>query len=434
MRENLKSKLTFPIVSTYSRRDALKLGIGSVAALGLPGCTFSERDESKRTEIQLSSGIRADSDEWISVRSHFNLLPSISYLNNSSIGVPPGAVIEAVASGYGMMSEDPIRGKHNLQDLITDSVLPSLGRFFNASTKEITLTRNASVALHLQAVGLVLAGDDEVVITTQEHPAGRNPWSFRAERHGINVREVFIPSPLPPDDEILNLFDQAVGPNTKAIAFCHVTRGGHLYPVKRLCDFAKSRNIVSLVDGAQAVGQFKVDLHDLGCDAYSASLHKWILAPAGSGMLYIKGASRNRFRSSFEPKAGSLHYGVPGTADFPIRASIASAIEFVEGVGIENIERRCRFLSDHLKKILSGEARVTILSGTNSQSAPGSTIFEIDGLDAIEAVDILAKRASIHIDEHQRDGHNAIRISTHIYNSLEEIDAAVEQLLSVRNL
>ncbi|MBT3448671.1 MAG: aminotransferase class V-fold PLP-dependent enzyme [Bacteroidetes Order II. Incertae sedis bacterium] len=433
MRENLKSDLSFPRLNTYSRRDALKLGIASVAGLGLAGCTLSERDESERPEMSLSSGIRPDSDEWMSVRSHFNLLPGVSYLNNSSIGVPPGVVIDAVASGYRLMSEDPIHGKHYLQDQIVESVLPSLGRFFNASTEEITLTRNASVALHLQAVGLELADGDEVVITTQEHPAGRKPWSFRAGRHGINIKEVFIPSPLPPDDDILQLFDQVVTPNTKAIAFCHVTRGGHLYPVKRLCEFAKSRNIISLVDGAQAVGQFKVDLHDLGCDAYSASLHKWILAPAGTGMLYLKKASSNRFLSSFEPESNSLLYGVPGTADFPIRASISSAIDFVESLGIENIEKRCRYLSDHLKDRLAGESNVTLLSGAVSQSAPGSTIFEIKGLDAIDAVDILAERASIHIDEHQRDGHNAIRISTHVYNNIEEIEASVELLLSVRS-
>ncbi|MDE2996890.1 MAG: aminotransferase class V-fold PLP-dependent enzyme [Bacteroidota bacterium] len=411
-----------------SRRAALKLGVLGVAGLAIPGCTQESTFEPRPFVAQ---GLSPDSAAWRDLRTHFNILPDVRYMNNASIGMPPAIVSKAVADGYRAQSEDPIQAKHDLQDRIRDASLPALGRFFGVHADEITLTRNASVALHLQAVGLDLRAGDHVVITTQEHPAGRKPWQFRETRHGVDVTEVFIPSPLPSIDEIISRFEEAVGPRTRAIAFCHVTRGGHLYPVKELCSWARGRGLSTLVDGAQAVGQFNINLGDLGCDTYSASLHKWTLAPCGTGFLYVRQDARDRFHSSFEPDKGSFSFGIPGTADFPIRAAVATAIEFMESIGMDQVEARCRHLSEHLKASLEVEDVVTLLSGERERSAPGSTIFEIDGVDAIEAVDRLAEQ-NIHIDEHQRDGHNAIRISTHIYNSTDDVDAAVEALLTMR--
>ena len=179
------------------------------------------------------------------------------------------------------------------------------------------------------------------------------------------------------------------------------------------------------------MGQFSVDLKNLGCDAYAASLHKWTLAPCGTGFMYINQASADQFRSIFSADPDTIVYGAPGTADLPVRAGIGSALAFVESIGLDRVEARCRHLSDYLKDRLSNEDGVTLLSGTRHQSAPGSTIFEMAGVDALAAVDQLAD-VNVHIDEHQRDGHNAIRISTHFYNTRSEIDNAVDHLLSIR--
>ena len=203
-----------------------------------------------------------------------------------------------------------------------------------------------------------------------------------------------------------------------------------MYPVREICQMARRHNLASLVDGAQAVGQFPIDLGDLACDAYSASLHKWMLAPAGTGFLFVREAAREEIVTAFAPNASleSPGLGPPGTADFPVRAAVGAALEFVTTLGLDQIETRCRFLSDYLKSRLSELPKVTLLSGETPRSAPGSTIFELDGLDALEAVPLMEDRASAHIDEHQRDGHDAIRISTHVYNTTAEIDRVVESL------
>ena len=186
----------------------------------------------------------------------------------------------------------------------------------------------------------------------------------------------------------------AVSSKTKAISFCHVTRGGHRYPVKEIADLARKKGIATLVDGAQAVGQFPIDVKNLGCDAYSASLHKWILAPSGSGFLVVRDSSKRFFESPFDLKASTVNsfFDPPGTKDYPVRAAVGTALNFINKIGLDNIEKRCRYLSNYLKEGLKNMEDVKILSSYNHDlSAPGSTIFEKKNLDALNSVKIFEK-------------------------------------------
>ena len=418
-----------------SRREFVAGSLLSVGAMALSasGCD-TERPSAVVSRPELTRPLGPDDGAWAHVRAQFILEPGVAYMNNASLGMPPGVVVEAVANGYEAISREPLHGKHALQDDIAARVVPGLAKLLGVEADEVALTRNATEALHLQAVGLDLEPGDEVIFTTQEHPAGLRPWQFRAERHGITATDIFVPSPLESHDHVVDLFERAITPRTRAIAFCHVTRGGHRYPVKRLAEMARSHGLLSLVDGAQALGQFPIDLHDLRCDAYSASLHKWLLGPVGTGVLYVRRDARSRIRSSFAHDAtlDVPALAPPGTADFPLRAGLAAALEFVETIGLDNVAARTRYLSDYLKDRLARVDGVTLLSGSTSQtSCPGSTIFELAGVDAMALVPVMDERHSIHLDEHQRDGHNAIRISTHIYNTTSEIDRLVAALESL---
>lgn len=350
-------------------------------------------------------------------------------MNNASLGMPPASVAEAVAAGYEALSREPLLGKNDLGGVIADRVVPGLAALLGAEADEMALTRNATEALHMGAVGVRLRPGDEVLVTSQEHPAGRRPWEFRAQRDGVKVNTVFIPSPFESGEQVVGLVEEALTPATRVLAFCHVTRGGHLYPVADLCALARERGIVSHVDGAQAVGMFPVDLHALACDTYSASLHKWLLGPMGTGVFYVRRGVRDRVQSAFAHDAtvDAPAYQPPGTIGLPVRAGLAATLDFFETLGLEHVAARTRHLSDHLKRRLRETPGVTLLSGPDRvTSCPGSTIFELEGLDAVEAVSLIAERARIHIDEHQRDGHNAIRISTHVYNTTAEIDRLVD--------
>jgi len=371
-----------------------------------------------------------DDAAWATVKAQFSADPAVTYLNNASLGMPPAVVAEAVARGYVLHSEDPLAAKHELRDVIANRTMPNLAAFLGVDVDEIVLTRNATEALFLQAIGLDLELGDEVLMTSQEHPAGSKPWMVRQARDGIMLREVFIPSPFESAEQVVELVTEQITSRTRAIAFCHVTRGGHLYPVSELCAVARERGIATIVDGAQALGMFPIDVHALGCDAYAASLHKWVLAPVGTGVWCLRSDARVRWSSAFElvPEQGPPAYAPGGTADLPVRAAINTALEFITSIGIEQIAARNRFLSDYLKSRLAELDGARLLSGpTRETSAPGSTIFELDGVDPIATVADLDTR-KLYIDEHARDGHQAFRISTHFYNTVEEIDRIMEVL------
>ena len=411
----------------YSRRLFIKSGI-----LGLGAPLLSKSFDSKLTKFKLP---KSSSDkDWAEVRSHFIIDKDITYMNNASLGMPPLGVLKSINNGYEAISKEPLHGKHDLQDSISKSVIPKLAKTFGVDEDEIVLTRNASEALDIQAHSVKLKKGDEIIISSQEHPAGLRPWLVRQKNDGIKIKTVFIPSPLKSVTDTVSRLSNAITPKTKAISFCHVTRGGHLYPLKEIVDMAKERNLLTLVDGAQAAGQFPINLSKVRCDAYSVSLHKWILAPAGTGFLFINKEAREKMISPFiyEKNQISPGFDPPGTKDFPVRAAIGTALDYINNIGLLNIEKRCRELSNYLKKGLIQIDGVKILSSPiNKLSAPGSTIFEKAGLDAFKSVPMIENMINTHIDEHVRDGHNAIRVSTHIYNTKQQIDQLLEALSKI---
>ena len=411
-------------LNKFSRRLFIKSGL-----VGLSTPLLSKFFDLKLDKVE--PPLSTSDKDWKSIRSHFIIDKNISYMNNASLGMPPLSVVQSINKGYQSISKEPLHGKHDLQNHISEFVIPQLANTFGVGSKEIVLTRNASEALDIQAHSINLERGDEILISSQEHPAGLRPWLVRQKNDGIKLKKVFIPSPLISVSDTLSRISDAITSKTKAISFCHVTRGGHLYPVKEIVKMAKNRNLLTLIDGAQAAGQFPINLKEIGCDAYSVSLHKWILAPAGTGFLYINNEAKERVTSPFvhenEPELSG--FNPPGTKDFPVRAAIGTALDYINSIGLLKIEKRCRSLSNYLKAGLSQIDSITILSSPKDHlSAPGSTIFEKKGLDAFESVPMMENLISTHIDEHVRDGHNAIRVSTHIYNTKQQIDRLLEAL------
>jgi selenocysteine lyase/cysteine desulfurase len=247
------------------------------------------------------------------------------------------------------------------------------------------------------------------------------------------VRQVPIPSPFTDQREVVNAIERAFTSRTKVLLFCHVTRGGLRYPVKELCELARRRGVLSAVDGAQAVGLLPVDVHALSCDLYANSLHKWSLAPAGNGVLYVRRDIQRLFRSLFS-NAGddATRYEPIGTSPLPLRLAAGLALKFIANIGVPNIEARTTMLSDTLARKLSAVPRLKIISPSSRETrSPAITLFEIEGLNAVEAQALIQKKYRIIVDEHTRDGHNALRVSTHFYNTRHEIDQLIAALHEV---
>ena len=396
-------------------------------SLGWSGCAPQAESPSGSAVSVPAAGEEAF---WRGIKNQFLINPDSIYLNNASIGVPPQPVLDALAEHYRQISSNPTSAKGELHQRIQKVVLPGLADLIGADTDEIAFMSNATEGLDLITKGIPLQPGDEVLTTTQEHPAGIRPWRRRAEREGITLREIPIPSPLTSKDQAIDPLRQAMNDRTKVLFFCQVTRGGLLYPVKELCSLARERGIISAVDGAQAIGNLGIDLHDLGCDIYASSLHKWVLAPMGTGMLYVRKGIQDEFFPLDREKSppGAARYQAQGTKSIPIRASIGAALEFINRIGMSRIEERNRMLSDHLKAELVKLTGVQLISSTSPQvSSPGMTMFEVEGQGGLEMRARFQER-KIGVDEHVRDSHQAVRVSTHFYNTIAEIDTTIRVL------
>jgi isopenicillin-N epimerase len=421
--------------STTTRRNLIR----NVAACSLIPLTATVRGGRDALATSQAGAAAGNESHWNAIRSEFVFERGLAYFNNASLGSPPVPVLDAMSTGYRRLAANPTAVRTEFYAAVENRVRPAVARLLGADVSEITITRGASEGLHFIANGLDLQPGDEVVTTSQEHPGGLTPWLVRAEQSGVVVRQVPVPSPFASLEQPIEILTKALTSRTKVLFFCHVTRGGLLYPVKELCSIARNRGIVSAVDGAQAVGALHVDVRDLGCDLYATSLHKWTLAPCGNGAFFVRADTRPRFRSLFKTaevdRAAAGYYDILGTYHFPVRVAAADALAFLERAGgVRAIEARNRSLSDYLKERLSGTPGVRLITPRSpAVSSPATTMFDIPGRKSTDVVRLLLERHRIHVDDHVRDGHDAIRVSTHFYNTRAEIDRLAELLRAPLN-
>ncbi len=341
-----------------NRRTFLHRSAGFFAALGL---TAQVRAELCSPPPPLPSAELFSRDEdafWAALRRQFLIPLDTVYLNNGTVGSSPLPVLQAIFDGYQetekMSQEDPedypIWGY-----AAWNQFRDPLAAFVGASRDEIALLRNATEANSYMANGLDLAAGDEVLISDQEHPGGEQPWQLRAQRYGIVVKKFSLP--LPPQDgaEILNRIHDAITPRTRVIFVSHITTvTGVVLPVKEICALARSKGILSAIDGAHVVGMMRLDLHDLGCDLYSSTPHKWLMAPKGSGFLYVRDEVIDRLWNTIvtegwnDPKLRAERFQRIGSSNVPALLGLRAALKLATDIGMERIERRHRQMTDYV--------------------------------------------------------------------------------------
>jgi isopenicillin-N epimerase len=370
---------------------------------------------------------------WAELRRQFLIPADEIYLNNGTVGSSPAPVLRAIFDGYTQTEkldqqdpEDyPIWGY-----AAWNQFRDPLAKFVGCTRGEIALVRNATEANSYVANGIDLKPGDEVLMTDQEHPGGEQPWQLKAKRYGIVIKKVALPKPVRQASEVLNLFHDGITERTRVIFFSHITTAtGVVLPAKEICALARSRNILSAVDGAHVTGMMRLNIAEIGCDFYSSSPHKWLQAPKGSGFLYVRDEVIDRVWNTIategwnEPQLRAERFQRIGSSNVPSLWGLLAAINLANEIGMERIERRHRELCDYILSAM-------IKRGAESWTSPDPALrcaiatVNVSPIQRKELEDWLWKNHKIRI----RGGEpSKLRLSTPYYMQKKDIDRFLEK-------
>lgn len=317
------------------RRDLLKL-LGSAAAL--PPDTLFQKDPEAY---------------WKKLREEQFLLPDWRiFLNNGSLGVTPKPVLKAVVDymeqSAGLLMDEYPRWGYELMEKHRAEVADFVG----CRKEDLALVHNATEAISTVAAGVDLKAGDEVLLTDQEHVSGKSPWQIRAQRHGVVLREVKIPVPPKDFGQLADVMISAIGPRTRMISFSGIlSHLGFRMPVREICDAARAKGVMTLVDGAHINGQIDLKIADMNCDFYAGSPHKWMFAPAGSGILYVREDMQDRLWPSIATgnwdnrKLGAARFMQMGTNSRAIFEGMIAGVRFHRELGSQRVYDRIHQLA-----------------------------------------------------------------------------------------
>ena len=380
----------------------------------------------------------ADPAFWERVRDEFYITPGEAFFNTGTLGATPRPVLERMIEEMRTLQVTIAHWDYTARtpNWITGyspelALREKFAKLLNVDATEIALTQNATFGMNFVAHGLDLKPGDEVITTDGEHPGGICGWQQRTKRDGTVVKQVKIPTPANDPDELVHLFAQAITPRTRVLAFPHIISAtAVVMPVKPLTELAHRRGCLCIVDGAQAVGQVEVDLRDLGCDAYFSSPHKWLLAPAGNGLLYIRRDHQDSFWTTLcsaewdnHKDDGMYRFMQYGTGNRSLLTGLDAALDFHFRLGPERVRKRIRSLADRLRAGLQQIAGVRINSPVHPQLAGAVVVYSVDGFGAPQLEEEMWERKRLR--PRSMGDPLGVRHSCHIYNSEAEIDASL---------
>jgi len=373
-----------------------------------------------------SAGTPTDEDFWAAIRNEFTTDRTVVNLNNGYASPAPRSVQEAMRTYTDYSNMGPYHTMIRELEPKVETARRMIAEAAGCDAEEIAITRNSSESLEIAQLGLDLKPGDEVVTTNQDYPRMITTYQQRERRDGIKLKQISFPVPVTSMDDLYNRFEKAITPKTKVIHFCHITnRTGQIFPVRRLCDLAASRGIISIVDGAHAFSQFPYKISDFNCDYYGVSLHKWTFAPMGTGFLYVR---RSRIKDTWPLFAAGpgqsdniRKFEEIGTHPAANHDAICEAIAFNRGIGIERKAARLRYLRDRWAAGFADNPKISILHNPAPEMSCGIGMIGVKG-DAAKLTSILQSKYGIYLGMMGHEEYTGIRITASVYTTVQEID------------
>jgi selenocysteine lyase/cysteine desulfurase len=411
-----------------NRRDFLQRAAVGAALFGLPRARAERAFAEESPQLPARKLLASDPDRyWAELRRQWLLAADHINLNCGSVGCSPLPVLNAMIDhllaaeafrepAYPWFGYEENPRLRELRD--------ALAAYLHCRRDELALVRNATEANNVVCNGLDLKTGDEVLLTDQEHPGGRCCWEQKAARFGIQLKYVTLPKPPRSPDEIVERFRLALTPRTRVLVFSHVTTAtGLVLPVKELCRLARERGVLTHVDGAHAIGQIPLDLHDLGCDFYATSPHKWLLAPKGTGTLYVREELLDRLWVTIASNGWSdralkaYRFSNVGTSNLSVMVGLKAALDFHQALGPESVYARIHELAQRVRDRLQGYAQLRLVNASADAFYGGLVSFEpVKGDLGRMLAELAARNVRV------AGGPARIRVATHVFTQPTELN------------
>lgn len=369
---------------------------------------------------------------WAVVRREFLIPQGRIYLNNGTLGPSPRIVVDAVAEHTRRVAQTLPPG------VAWDDLKGALADLLGGDAGGFVFPRNTTEAMSFVANGLDLEAGDDVVTTDHEHIGGLEPWKLVTTRRGASLTIASLPVPATSSEELADAVWSAVGPRTRIVCVSHVTfTTGALLPIAELARRCREAGILLAVDGAHPPGMLDIDLAEVSGDFYASSPHKWLLAPQGSGLLWLTEGWRERLWPTIgsggwdDLSLGAHRFNHMGTVDESRLAGLLAAVDFMRVIGMERVEARVRALRGTLDRGLRAIPGVVVVTPADEAVAAGMVSFGVDGVESAALQRHLSEAANVRTRVIGEYDYGWMRLSTHVYNTYTELTSVLELISEV---
>lgn len=394
----------------------------------------AEMEQSQQRVKNLSAAdVATDEDYWSVIQQAYTVSPNIINLNNGGVSPAPRVVQEALDRYNKLVNEGPSYFMWRILDEGREPLRQKLAELAGCNAEEIAINRNATESLNTVIFGLDLKAGDEVIGTKQDYPNMINAWRQREQREGIKYTQISFNFPIENDEEIVSAYEKAITSKTKIIHVTHIINWiGQIMPVKKISQMAHRHGIEVICDAAHSFALLDYNIPDLECDYFGTSLHKFLSAPIGSGMLWIKKEKIEKIWPlvcNDRPRSADIRkFETLGTRSFPIEQAIGEAVNFQNAIGNKRKEERIRYLKNYWAERVSVIPKVKINTSLKPQYSCSICGVSIEGMTPGELDNALFNNYKIHTVGIVWENISCVRITPHVYTRIEDLNKLVRAI------
>ncbi len=419
-----------------TRRSFFKKSIGVASALSLTpliSSAIAEDVSDALVSLNKLSPFEAMNDEdlWARMAQAYTVSPTILNLNNGGVSPQPKVVQDAVDRYYHLSNEAPSYYMWQILDKGREPLRRKLADLAGVSPDELAINRNTTEALGTFTWGIDMKRGDEIVMTKQDYPNMIHAWKQRELREGVKINWINLNLPIDNDEVVIKAYVDATTSKTKIWHITHlITWTGQILPAAKLCAEARKRGIISIVDAAHSFAHIDYKISDFNCDYFGTSLHKWLCAPFGTGMMYIRKEQIEKTWPLFptdKPQSTDIRkFEALGTRSFAPEQAIGQAIDFHNAIGSKRKQERLHYLKKYWCDAVTKNPRAKLHISLNPQYSCALGTFSIDGLDVGDIASKLMNDYQIHVVSIKWENVNAVRVTPHVYTTTKDLDRFID--------